>query len=65
MYIYIYRERYMYVYIYIYIYIERERGILEGLTQAEAVVVSYSGICNWLYAVGFTGNYEIYTFVIV
>ena len=55
----------MYVYIYIYIYIERERGILEGLTQAEAVVVSYSGICNWLYAVGFTGNYEIYTFVIV
>jgi hypothetical protein len=33
--------------------------------SSEAVVVSFSGIYNWLYAVGFTSNYEIYNFVIV
>jgi len=32
---------------------------------SDSVVVSYSGIYNWLYAVGFTSVYEIYNFVIV
>jgi len=46
--------------------VEQAWGATSAVSGAsEAVVVSYSGIYNWLYAVGFTSNYEIYNFVIV
>ena len=45
--------------------VEQAWGATSASGASEAVVVSYSGIYNWLYAVGFTSNYEIYNFVIV